>query len=227
LDRYAEPEAAICQWLTKLGPDVHFLFSTLKGGSDCCWVLTHRDEHDIDESWSFPGDLKDVKKVLDGWDPLCWKIVSKTPEDKLVDWKLVYRDPLPNWVSGYGTAPGHGRICLLGDAAHPFLPTSAQGATQALEDGVTLAVLLRQAGKDNVRGALRAYQDVRYERVKAVQKTGETTRDMWHNTDWEKVKKDPTTIQFPREDWVFKHDAEKHAEEVGVEAIKKASMTTV
>ncbi|KAH7380289.1 hypothetical protein DE146DRAFT_637315 [Phaeosphaeria sp. MPI-PUGE-AT-0046c] len=207
-----------------IGPDVHFLFSTLKGGSDCCWVLTHRDEHNIDESWSFPGYLKDVQKVLEGWDPMCWKIVSKTPEAKLVDWKLVYRDPLPNWVSGYGSAPGHGRICLLGDAAHPFLPTSAQGATQALEDGVTLAILLRQAGKGNVRGALRAYQDVRYERVKAVQKTGETTRDKWHNTDWEAVKKDPTLIQFPREDWIFKFDAEKHVEEVGDEAVKKATV---
>jgi 2-polyprenyl-6-methoxyphenol hydroxylase-like FAD-dependent oxidoreductase len=206
-----------------VGPDVHFLFSTIKNGTDCCWVLTHRDSHDIAESWSFPGYLKDVKQVLEGWDSMCWKIVSKTPESKLVDWKLVYRDPLPNWVSGYGSAPGHGRICLLGDAAHPFLPTSAQGATQALEDGVTLAILLRKAGKNNIRGALRAYQDVRYDRVKAVQKTGETTRDMWHNTDWEKVKKDPTLIQFPREDWVFSHDAEKHAEENGDEAIKKAS----
>lgn len=32
-----------------IGPDVHFLFSTIKNGSDCCWVLTHKDEHDIDE----------------------------------------------------------------------------------------------------------------------------------------------------------------------------------
>lgn len=154
---------------------------------------------------------------------MCWRIISKTPVDKLVDWKLVYRDPLPTWVSGYGSAPGHGRICLLGDAAHPFLPTSAQGATQALEDGVTLAVLLRKAGKNNIRGALRAYQDVRYERVKAVQKTGETTRDMWHKTDWELVRKDPSLIQFPREDWIFKHDAEGHAESIGDEAIVKAT----
>jgi 2-polyprenyl-6-methoxyphenol hydroxylase-like FAD-dependent oxidoreductase len=93
-----------------------------------------------------------------------------------------------------------------------------------LEDGVTLAVLLRKASKENVKGALRAYQDIRYDRVKAVQKTGETTRDMWHKTDWEKVKKDPTLIQFPREDWVFQHDAEKHAEEMGDEAIKKSGV---
>lgn len=57
------------------------------------------------------------------------RIVSKTPEEMLVDWKLVYRDPLPTWVSPKA------RILLLGDSAHPFLPTSAQGATQALEDG--------------------------------------------------------------------------------------------
>ncbi|KAF2740096.1 FAD/NAD(P)-binding domain-containing protein [Polyplosphaeria fusca] len=207
-----------------IGPDVHFLFSTIKNGSDCCWVLTHRDDHDIAESWSYPGQLVDVYKVIEDWDPMCKRIVSKTPEEKLVDWKLVYRDPLPNWVSGYGTAPGHGRIALLGDAAHPFLPTSAQGATQALEDGVTMAILLRKAGKGNIRGALRAYQDVRYERVKQVQKTGETTRDMWHNADWEKVKKNPESIQFPREDWIFKFDAEKHAEEVGDEVIQKASV---
>jgi hypothetical protein len=28
-----------------IGPDVHFLFSTIKNGSDCCWVLTHRVSH--------------------------------------------------------------------------------------------------------------------------------------------------------------------------------------
>lgn len=209
--------------LTRPGPDVHFLFSTLKGGSDCCWVLTHKDEHDIDESWSFPGKLAEVIEVLRDWDPMCTKIVSKTPEEKLVDWKLVYRDPLPTWVSGYGSAPGEGRICLLGDAAHPFLPTSAQGATQALEDGVTLAVVLRKAGKNNIKGALRAYQEIRYDRVRKVQKTGETTRDMWHKTDWEKVKKEPESIQLPREDWIFQFDAEKHTEEVGDEFISKVT----
>jgi hypothetical protein len=49
--------------------------------------------------------------------------------------------------------------------------------------------------------------------VKAVQKTGETTRDMWHKADWDEVKRDPTKIQFPREDWIFQHDAEKHADD--------------
>lgn len=54
----------------------------------------------------------------------------------------------------------------------------------------------------------------RYDRVRAVQKTGETTRDMWHKADWDKVKEDPSSIHMPRDDWIFTHDAEKHAEEV-------------
>ena len=136
-----------------IGPDVHLLFSTIKNGSDCCWVLTHRDEHNIDESWSFPGKLEEVFEVLKGWDPICKAIVEKTPS--LVDWKLVYRDPLPTWVSEKA------RILLLGDAAHPFLPTSAQGATQAMEDGVTIAACLKLAGRDNIPAAVRTHQDLR------------------------------------------------------------------
>jgi 2-polyprenyl-6-methoxyphenol hydroxylase-like FAD-dependent oxidoreductase len=86
-------------------------------------------------------------------------------------------------------------------------------------------VLLRKAGKGNVRGALRAYQEVRYDRVKKVQKTGEMTRDMWHNTDWEKVKREPESIQFPRESWIFEFDAEEYAEEHGDEVIAKVNTT--
>lgn len=170
------------------------------------YVSNLQDEADIEESWSFPGDLEDVYKVLEGWDPLCKAIVEKTPE--VVDWKLVYRDPLPCWVSD------HGRIALLGDSAHPFLPTSTQGATQAMEDGVVLAVCLKRGGKENIPNAVRAYQNIRYDRVRAVQKTGETTRDMWHKADWDKVAKDPASIQLPREDWIFKFDAERNAEEI-------------
>jgi 2-polyprenyl-6-methoxyphenol hydroxylase-like FAD-dependent oxidoreductase len=202
-----------------IGGDMHFLFSSIKNGADCCWVLTHADEHNIDESWSFPGKLSEVKDALKGWDPMCTKIVEKTPEDRLVDWKLVYRDPLPTWVSPKA------RILLVGDSAHPFLPTSAQGATQALEDGVTIAVCLKRGGKDNVPDAVRTHEKIRYERVKAVQKTGESTRELWHKTDWEDVKKNPEKIQFPRQEWILGFDAESHAEEVFDEIFRSFKTT--
>ena len=47
-----------------------------------------------------------------------------------------------------------------------------------MEDGACIAVCLQLAGKDNVPNALRAFEKIRYERVRATQKTGETTRDV-------------------------------------------------
>lgn len=44
---------------------------------------------------------------------------------------MLDRDPITTWV--------HGRIALLGDAAHPPLQYLAQGAIMAIEDGWVLA----------------------------------------------------------------------------------------
>jgi 2-polyprenyl-6-methoxyphenol hydroxylase-like FAD-dependent oxidoreductase len=62
--------------------------------------------------------VEDALEVVKGWDPICSAVIKKTPPGALIDYKLVYRDPLPTWVSKQG------RTALLGDAAHPFLPTS-------------------------------------------------------------------------------------------------------
>lgn len=156
-----------------LGPDIHFLAASIKDGREFSWVCTHKDERDVDEGWSEPGNHEDALRVLDGWAPAVHAIVTMTPPEKLVDWKLVYRDPLPTWVSPKA------RIGLIGDAAHPFLPTSIQGASQAMEDGATLGVCLQLSGKEKVPEALKAYEKIRYDRVRATQKTGETSK--WRN----------------------------------------------
>lgn len=63
--------------------------------------------------------------------------------------------------------PWHkGRITLIGDAAHAFLPHLGQGAAQAIEDGVVLAECL--AKYDDHEEAFRRYTDRRYERCKFV-----------------------------------------------------------
>jgi 2-polyprenyl-6-methoxyphenol hydroxylase-like FAD-dependent oxidoreductase len=77
------------------------------------------------------------------------------PEDMRVD-ELLDRDPLPHW--------GAGPMTLLGDAAHPLLPHTGQGAAQALEDAVALGRVLAQP--TDVPRALR-----RYERVRATRTT--------------------------------------------------------
>lgn len=62
-----------------IGHDVHFLFSTIKNGQDCCWVMTHKDDADIEESWQLPGKMEDVYRVIEGWDPMVKAVVEKTP----------------------------------------------------------------------------------------------------------------------------------------------------
>ncbi|EPE10443.1 salicylate hydroxylase [Ophiostoma piceae UAMH 11346] len=208
------------QHICWIGPDVHFIAASLKKGS-FSWVCTHKDVADIDESWQLEAPVADARKVLEGWEPVIQKILDYTPEP-LVDWKLVYRDPLPTWIS-----PKR-RITLIGDAAHPFLPTSIQGASQAVEDGVTLGVVLRRAGSGaKAPEAIAAFEALRYERVRAAQKTGETTRDTWHQMDMEKIKADPESMRLRREGWLLNFDSEAYAEEnydKTVEALRRTGL---
>jgi salicylate hydroxylase len=87
----------------------------------------------------------------------------------------VYRDPLPTWVSK------EGHTVLAGDAAHPHLPTSQQGASQAIEDGVTIAVCLDLASKNGISIplAMKAYELLRYKRTVATMKLGEEVRNVY------------------------------------------------
>lgn len=187
-----------------IGQDIHFLAAAIKNGNEISWVCTHKDEAGIEESWQYPGKIGDVLKLLDGWAPEVLELVKATPEDHLFDYKLVFRDPLPTFVSPKN------RIALIGDAAHPFLPTSVQGASQAMEDGATLAACLDIAGKEKVTEGMQVYEKIRYERVHKVQQTGVTTREKWHKADWDLIWQDPTQLHLKREAWILKFDAEEH-----------------
>jgi len=71
-------------------------------------------------------------------------------------WGLYDRDAFEHWQDG--------RVCLLGDAAHPMLPTMGQGASQAFEDGAALSSCFKVHGRD-VRSALLHYERVRHYRA--------------------------------------------------------------
>lgn len=137
------------------------------------------------------------------WDPRCAAIVSKAPS--CIDWKLLVHDPLPTWVSKSG------RVVLIGDAAHPFLPSSIQGASQAVEDGLTLAITLNLAGKDSVPLGTRTWESMRYQRVRDAQLMGETTRDKWHGA---KVGDSGKSFELPMPEWLLAFDAEAHTHAV-------------
>lgn len=190
-----------------IGPDIHFLASSIKNGTEVNWVFTHIDDGNIEESWQFPGKPEEALTYLPGWCPVVRELVKATPPGRLIDHKLVYRDPLPTFISPLA------RIALIGDSAHPFLPTSIQGASQSIEDGVVLAACLELSGRAAIQRALRAFEKLRYGRVHRAQAQGPKTRERWHKADWNKVWANPELIHLPREPWLLNFDAEGDAYE--------------
>ena len=84
------------------------------------------------------------------------QIIKSIPDGNLIDYKILWRDPIREWVSRKG------RIAVLGDAAHPHLASAATGGAQAFEDAVTIATLLERTGADKIPLALKAYEVLRY-----------------------------------------------------------------
>ena len=73
-------------------------------------------------------------------------LIERTPD--FWEYPMCDRDPLPAW--------SHGRVTLLGDAAHPMYPVGSNGASQAILDARCLAD--RLAAADHPMAALRAYE---------------------------------------------------------------------
>jgi 5-methylphenazine-1-carboxylate 1-monooxygenase len=63
------------------------------------------------------------------------QLITETPE--FWEYPMCDRDPLPTWT--------HGRVTLLGDAAHPMYPVGSNGASQAILDARCLADALATA----------------------------------------------------------------------------------
>ena len=69
---------------------------------------------------------------------------------KYYEFPMVDRDPLPRW--------SHGRVTLLGDAAHPMYPIGSNGATQAILDARVLADAIAGSPVAALPAALERYE---------------------------------------------------------------------
>jgi 2-polyprenyl-6-methoxyphenol hydroxylase-like FAD-dependent oxidoreductase len=118
------------------------------------WVVTYRMGDGSNppprrEDWNRLGTLDELMPHVGRF---------KTPHVDLVklvkgapasyEYPMADRDPLPRWT--------HGRVTLLGDAAHPMYPVGSNGASQAILDARCLADLL--ASGEHARAALAAYE---------------------------------------------------------------------
>jgi 2-polyprenyl-6-methoxyphenol hydroxylase-like FAD-dependent oxidoreductase len=122
-----------------------------------------------------PSGMRDTAAILALMSPkfdAMFRAVTSATVDMRYD-ELVDRDPIPFW--------GKDVVTLLGDAAHPVLPHTGQGAAQAMVDAVTLAKTLRDGA--DVERALRAYEHDRRGKTAALLKQGRRTARVMKTTN--------------------------------------------
>ncbi|KAM0209050.1 hypothetical protein ACHAQD_011364 [Fusarium lateritium] len=122
-------------------PGAHVV--TGSSGDNVSWMLTHKDKDPDGKERAPASDPIEALQYVQGCVPWLSELIKATPEMGAVDYKLLWRDPYPTWASP------HSRIIQIGDAAHAFLPTSASGATMAMEDAFSLAASFQLGGKGN------------------------------------------------------------------------------
>src|SRR5215467_1893733 len=104
------------------------------------------------EDWSRPGRMDELLPHIQRFQIAnmdAQGLIEATPE--FWEYPMCDRDPLPRW--------SHGRVTLLGDAAHPMYPVGSNGASQAILDARCLADRLRSA--EHVVHALWMYEQER------------------------------------------------------------------
>ncbi|MFR9753181.1 FAD-dependent monooxygenase [Nocardia sp. 004] len=107
-----------------------------------------------EEAANWQGGKDDLLRRYADWAPEVRACIEQTEESAILAVPAQDRPPLAHW--------GRGRVTLLGDAAHPMLPSLGQGANSAIEDAVVLAKVLGDAA-DPVAG-LRRYEQLRADR---------------------------------------------------------------
>lgn len=188
-----------------LGPGRHFVHYPVSAGKLVNVVAIVPAGDWRDESWVAEGRVADLAAEFLGWDDRIGTLIAAATETKR--WALYDRSPLPRWTRG--------RLTLLGDSAHAMLPYYGQGANQAIEDAVVLAMALGGASPAEVPEALLRYEEIRRPRASRVQEMSHGRRETNHLPDGPEQRARDAAFagQHPLEAnaWLYAYDAEAEA----------------
>jgi salicylate hydroxylase len=150
-------QPAVRVWL---GPGRHVVCYPVRGGALVSFAATAPSGAAGRESWHAAGSAADLAQAFRGWNDAVQALIAAA--SAIRHWTLHDRDPVRH-LSGP-------RLALIGDAAHPMLPFTAQGANQAIEDAVALATCLAQRRDGDTAEAARRYEAVRAVRTARLQR---------------------------------------------------------
>jgi 2-polyprenyl-6-methoxyphenol hydroxylase-like FAD-dependent oxidoreductase len=104
------------------------------------------------------GRKKELETMFQDWFASVPELIATTDETNILTTDLYDRVPTQPWSKQ--------NITLLGDAAHPMLPTMGQGACTALEDAFVIAKCLKEQA--DPAAAFRQYEALRFPRIKLI-----------------------------------------------------------
>jgi salicylate hydroxylase len=174
-----------------IGPNGHVICYPIGDGSVLNMFVGHVTDQWVEESWSVPSSQQELLDAHEGWNEALLDMFRNVQH--VYKWGIHDRDPIPEWTNG--------RVTLLGDAAHPTMPTLAQGGNMAIEDGYVLGRNLDR-NRDNIHAGLKAYVDERQPRTARV--TLQSRQQFANNR---MVPPPP----FLDRTWIFTYDVTKEA----------------
>jgi len=174
-----------------IGPNGHVICYPIGNGDTLNIFAGHVTDQWVEESWSVASSRDELLAAYEGWNEALLGMFRHVAH--VFKWGIHDRDPLPEWTQG--------RVTLLGDAAHPTMPTLAQGGNMAIEDGYVLARNLARHGGD-IATALQAYVAERQPRTSRI--TLQSRQQFANNR---KVPPPP----FLDRSWIFAFDATREA----------------
>ena len=124
----------------------------------------------------------EVRSTFAAWPEPVGRLLAESPPHSIRKLAIHDLDPSPHWSKG--------QVLLLGDAAHASLPTSGQGACQALEDAWHLGRCLHARSAD-LPGALAAFTELRHQKTRGITLSGrQLARSLFHGTPDEDRQRD-------------------------------------
>ncbi|KAJ9124516.1 hypothetical protein QFC24_003307 [Naganishia onofrii] len=202
-----EPERGILAQKPKMvfGPGRHLTIFPIEKGTVLNIVAfvsdrsAPKDERTWEGPWLKKVDMETIQSDFADWDEYPKKLLGDQ-----IQWALHEVLSPTTWR--------HGRITLLGDAAHASLPHNGSGASMAIEDAYVLSGLLSmpQCNRENVQEFLQVYEDIRRPRGLRQQLHACETGEMFEYAT-EKWGQDTDAIaqeMLTRTDWIWDYNIE-------------------